>query len=66
MLDADGSTDPGEIPRFVNALKEGAAFAKGSRFMPGAGSSDISRLRQLGNYALNKVVNLLYGTRYTG
>ena len=65
MLDADGSTDPAEIPRFVNALKEGADFAKGSRFMPGAGSSDISRIRQWGNYWLNKVVNLLYGTRYT-
>jgi glycosyltransferase involved in cell wall biosynthesis len=65
MLDADGSADPAEIPRFVNALKNGADFAKGSRFMPGAGSSDISRLRQLGNYFLNKVVNLLYGTRYT-
>ena len=65
MLDADGSTDPAEIPRFVNALREGADFAKGSRFIPGAGSSDISRIRQLGNYWLNKVVNVLYGTRYT-
>ncbi len=65
MLDADGSNDPAEIPRFVSALKEGADFAKGSRFMPGAGSSDISRVRQAGNYWLNKVVNLLYGTRYT-
>jgi glycosyltransferase involved in cell wall biosynthesis len=65
MLDADGSTDPAEIPRFVDALKQGADFAKGSRFMPGAGSSDISRLRQLGNYFLNKIVNLIYGTRYT-
>ena len=65
MLDADGSADPAEIPRFVDALKKGADFAKGSRFMPGAGSSDISRLRQLGNYFLNKIVNLLYGTRYT-
>ena len=65
MLDADGSTDPAEIPRFVDALKEGADFAKGSRFMPGAGSSDISRIRQCGNYWLNKVVNALYGTRYT-
>ena len=37
MLDADGSTDPAEIPRFVEALKQGADFAKGSRFMPGAG-----------------------------
>jgi glycosyltransferase involved in cell wall biosynthesis len=65
MLDADGSTDPAEIPRFVDALKEGADFAKGSRFMPGAGSSDISRIRQWGNFWLNKVVNVLYGTRYT-
>lgn len=65
MLDADGSTDPAEIPRFVAALKEGADFAKGSRFMSGAGSSDISRLRQVGNYWLNKIVNVLYGTRYT-
>jgi glycosyltransferase involved in cell wall biosynthesis len=65
MLDADGSADPAEIPRFVSALMEGADFAKGSRFMPGAGSHDISRMRQIGNYWLNKVVNLLYGTRYT-
>src|ERR1700733_13919632 len=65
MLDADGSTDPAEIPRFVEALKQGADFAKGSRFMPGAGSSDISRLRQRGNFVLNKIVNLIYGTRYT-
>jgi glycosyltransferase involved in cell wall biosynthesis len=65
MLDADGSTDAKEIPRFVNALKQGADFAKGSRFMPGAGSSDISRMRQMGNFWLNKIVNVLYGTRYT-
>ena len=65
MLDADGSTDPAEIPLFVDALKSGADFAKGSRFMTGAGSSDISRIRQMGNYFLNKAVNLLYGTRYT-
>jgi glycosyltransferase involved in cell wall biosynthesis len=65
MLDADGSTDPAEIPLFVNALKEGADFAKGSRFMSGAGSSDITRFRQYGNYFLNKVVNLIYGTCYT-
>jgi glycosyltransferase involved in cell wall biosynthesis len=50
MLDADGSTHPSEIPRFIEALKRGADFAKGSRFMPGAGNSDISRIRQFGNY----------------
>jgi glycosyltransferase involved in cell wall biosynthesis len=65
MLDADGSTDAAEIPRFVQVLRDGADFAKGSRFMPGGGSSDISRLRQMGNYFLNRIVNVLYGTRYT-
>jgi glycosyltransferase involved in cell wall biosynthesis len=65
MLDADGSTDPGEIGRFVAALQNGADFAKGSRFLPGGGSSDISRLRRVGNYFLNKIVNAAYGTHYT-
>jgi glycosyltransferase involved in cell wall biosynthesis len=65
MLDADGSTDPAEIPRFVQALLDGADFAKGSRFMPGGGSADITPLRRAGNKALNGVVNTLFGTRYT-
>src|ERR1700753_4055439 len=42
MVDADGSTDPAEIPNFIEALTSGADFAKGSRFAPGAGSSDIT------------------------
>ena len=65
MLDADGSTDPAEIPRFVDALLAGHDFAKGSRFAPGGGSTDITRMRRVGNRALNLLVNILYGTRYT-
>ncbi len=65
MIDADGSNDPAEIPRFVTALKDGADFAKGSRFLTGGGSLDISLVRRYGNFWLNKIVNLLYGTRYT-
>src|SRR6266699_4367969 len=38
MVDADGSADPVEIPRFVKALIEGADFAKGTRFAAGGGS----------------------------
>src|SRR4051794_35228794 len=37
MLDADGSTDPAEIPFFVGALLAGADLAKGSRFAQGGG-----------------------------
>jgi glycosyltransferase involved in cell wall biosynthesis len=65
MLDADGSANPAEIPRFVDALERGADFAKGSRFLPGGGSNDISRLRRSGNFWLNRIVNLVYGTKYT-
>lgn len=65
MLDADGSTDPAEIPGFVGALLAGADYAKGTRFIQGGGSSDITRLRRAGNWGLNQVVNRLFGTRYT-
>ena len=65
MIDADGSNEPAEIPRFVAALREGADFAKGSRFLSGGGSLDISLIRRIGNFWLNRTVNLLYGTRYT-
>jgi glycosyltransferase involved in cell wall biosynthesis len=64
-LDADGSTDASEIPRFIAALCNGADFVKGSRFAQGGASSDITLTRSLGNHALNAVVNALYGTRYT-
>jgi hypothetical protein len=65
MLDADGSADPAEIPRFVEALEDGADFAKGSRFLPGGGSADITRLRSLGNTFLSGSANLLHGTHFT-
>jgi glycosyltransferase involved in cell wall biosynthesis len=65
MVDADGSTDPGEIPRFVEALLSGADFAKGTRFAAGGCSSDITRLRWLGNRMLSAVVNLCHGTHYS-
>jgi glycosyltransferase involved in cell wall biosynthesis len=65
MLDADGSTDPREIPRFVEALIGGNDFAKGSRFIEGGGSDDITLLRSLGNSWLCKLVNVLFGARFT-
>ena len=65
MLDADGSADPLEIPRFVAALTAGADFAKGTRFAVGGGSSDITLLRAWGNRRLNRMANLLFATQYT-
>ncbi|SRR6266571_3060627 len=65
MLDADGSADPREIPCFVAALTAGKDFAKGSRFIRGGGSHDITRLRSLGNFCLNGLVNLLFLARFS-
>jgi glycosyltransferase involved in cell wall biosynthesis len=65
MFDADGSADPAEIPRFVEALVAGADFAKGSRFRAGGGSADITPVRRLGNRFLHTWMNLSFGTRFT-
>jgi glycosyl transferase family 2 len=65
MLDGDGSSDPAEIPRFVAALLAGADFAKGSRFIAGGGSADITMLRRVGNWVLAKVVNGIWGGQYS-
>jgi glycosyltransferase involved in cell wall biosynthesis len=61
MLDADGSMIPEEAIRFVGALMAGADVAKGSRFLQGAGTDDMSLFRMLGNWGLTLIVRLLYG-----
>jgi glycosyl transferase family 2 len=63
MLDADGSTDPREIPLYVGALVAGAEFVKGTRFVQGAGTADMSLLRRCGNWCLVSLVRLLFGGR---
>ena len=65
MFDADGSADPAEIPAFVDALLAGADFAKGSRFMPGGSSYDITAIRKIGNFGLNGLANALFGTDFS-
>ena len=64
-LDADGSTDGGEIARFVGALAAGADFTKGSRFTGSGGSDDITGVRRCGNRMLNVLVNRMFRTRFT-
>jgi glycosyltransferase involved in cell wall biosynthesis len=65
MLDADGSNDPAEIPRFVGALLSGADFAKGSRFLQGGGTADMPRHRKAGNRIFVWLVRALFGSRYS-
>ncbi|WP_249011368.1 glycosyltransferase family 2 protein [Conexibacter sp. DBS9H8] len=65
MIDADGSTDPREMGRFVDALVDGADFVKGSRNLSGGGSIDFTLLRHLGNLGFVWAANLLFGTRFS-
>lgn len=63
-LDADGSTDPADMPRFIIPLLEGCDFVKGSRLNNGHRSA-MSRHRWLGNKVLVTAFNLLFQTKYT-
>jgi len=65
MMDADGSSDPRELPRFIQALLAGAYLAKGSRFIGDGGSSDITYLRRLGSQVLIWITNRLFGIHFT-
>jgi glycosyltransferase involved in cell wall biosynthesis len=64
-LDADGSTDPAEIPAFVGALLAGADFVKGSRFLQGGGTDDMEWYRRFGNWGLVQLVKLRFGGKFT-
>jgi glycosyltransferase involved in cell wall biosynthesis len=64
-MDADGSMDPAEIVRFVAALMSGSAFAKGSRFIQGGGTHDMSIFRMLGNWGLMHVGRVLCGGEFS-
>lgn len=65
MLDADGSTDPREIPLFCAALVNGAEFVKGSRFLQGGGTSDMEYYRWFGNAVFTVMVRALFGGNFS-
>ena len=65
MGDADDTYDFTMIPQFVGALESGQQFVTGSRYL-GGGDAHITALhRYFGNPALTRILNLLFGTRYT-
>lgn len=65
ILDADGSMDPNEIIMLVGALTCGADMVKGSRFIQGGGTDDMTMFRMLGNWGLTKIVRILYGASFS-
>ncbi len=63
-LDADGQTDPADLPRFVEAVERGFDFAKGTRFKrPFSTSRPPHRI--FGNWLITLAFNLLFFRSYT-
>jgi len=65
QMDADGSMDPLEIEKFAQMTIEGYDVVKGSRYLYGGGSIDLSAKRSFGNRMFVKLVNLLFSADYT-
>ncbi len=62
-MDADGSTDPFDLPKYIEPLTNGYDFAKGSRFLNA--SPKMPLYHKFGNWVLTKTSNILFGTKYT-
>lgn len=65
MMDADGSMDPKEIPSLLEPLKNGVDVTKGSRFMTGGHTDDMTFIRKLGNKVFVFLVNRFTKAKYT-
>lgn len=63
VLDADGSTDPVEIPAFVGALLAGADFVQGSPAPQAGGAHDPRSYRRIGNWGFVKMVTWRSGSK---
>ncbi len=63
-IDADGETDPSDIPRFIEPLLNGYDLTKGSR-LPKGQPRRKSLYRWFGNKILASTCNLLYRTHFT-
>jgi glycosyltransferase involved in cell wall biosynthesis len=64
-IDADGSMDGNRLGDFRDALDHGAEYVKGSRFLPGGGSADITRFRRFGDGGICFLMRMLFGAHYS-
>jgi glycosyltransferase involved in cell wall biosynthesis len=66
MGDADDTYDFTMIPQFVQAMDQARfEFVTGSRYLDGGDANITALHRWFGNPALTRILNLLFGTRYT-
>ncbi len=61
----DGNAIPADIPRIIDKMNEGYDLVIASRYLGDARSDDDDWLTAKGNWLFTKIVNLLFGARYT-
>lgn len=61
----DGNSLAETIPALVEKVREGFDMVIASRYLPGAGSQDDGPITGLGNWMFTRMVNFLFGGRYT-
>lgn len=65
-IDADGSMSTSEFPRLLDPMiQSNIDVIKGSRYLPGAGSEDLSHFRSAGNRGLLLIAKILYKCKWT-
>jgi glycosyltransferase involved in cell wall biosynthesis len=65
IMDADGSMNPQEVVSYIGALDQGVDMVKGSRFIRGGYTEDMTTIRRIGNSLFVLMTNLLCSTHYT-
>ena len=61
----DGNSIPEAIPRLVEKMREGYDMVIASRYLDGARSDDDDLVTGFGNWFFTRVINRVYGGRYT-
>lgn len=64
-LSPDGNSLPEYLPHLVRKMRDGYDMVIVSRYLGGAASYDDDRWTALGNRVFTRLINLLFGSRYT-
>lgn len=64
IIDADGSMNLNELKNFLIQFPE-CGIAKGSRYLTGGGSSDLTSFRSIGNKGLTGIANIFFNQKWT-
>jgi len=64
IIDADGSMEPSELSDYIEKFPQ-YDVVKGSRYLQGGGSTDLTAIRSVGNKALTALANFLFKQKWS-